>query len=41
MVMKKWAIGVDLGGTKIEAALVSSEGLIHARLRTPCNGMQC
>jgi len=32
--MKKWAIGIDLGGTKIEGALVSSEGLIHARLRT-------
>ena len=35
MAMKKWAIGVDLGGTKIEVALVSSEGLIHARQRTP------
>jgi len=33
--MKQWAIGIDLGGTKIEGALVSSEGLIHARLRTP------
>jgi glucokinase len=33
--MKKWAIGIDLGGTKIEVALVSPDGLVHNRLRTP------
>jgi predicted NBD/HSP70 family sugar kinase len=30
---KKWAIGVDLGGTKIEVAFVNSSGLLHDRLR--------
>jgi len=30
-----WSIGIDLGGTKIEAAKVSSEGNVIERLRTP------
>lgn len=30
---KRWSIGVDLGGTKIEVANVSDEGLISDRLR--------
>ncbi len=33
MIMKQWAIGVDLGGTKIEVALVSPESSVHSRLR--------
>lgn len=33
--MQQWAIGLDIGGTKIEAALVSSNGEMGARLRTP------
>jgi glucokinase len=31
----QWAIGIDLGGTKIEVALVNSSGLLHDRLRVP------
>jgi glucokinase len=31
----KWAIGVDLGGTKIEIALIDTKGKIHARKRFP------
>lgn len=30
---QKWSIGVDLGGTKIEAALVNSQGHIEKKLR--------
>jgi glucokinase len=33
MSTNKWAIGIDLGGTKIEVALVNSSGLLHDRLR--------
>jgi glucokinase len=33
MSKKQWAIGIDLGGTKIEVALVNSSGLLHDRLR--------
>ena len=33
----QWAIGIDLGGTKIEVALVNSSGLLHDRLRGPTN----
>jgi Transcriptional regulator/sugar kinase len=33
----QWAIGIDLGGTKIEVALVNSSGLLHDRLRVPTN----
>jgi glucokinase len=33
MSKNQWAIGIDLGGTKIEVALVSSSGLLHDRLR--------
>ncbi|MEI9935490.1 MAG: ROK family protein [Ferruginibacter sp.] len=31
--MEDWAIGIDLGGTKIEAALVDTNGNIHDRQR--------
>jgi glucokinase len=34
MSKEHWAIGIDLGGTKIEVALVSEAGKIHDRLRT-------
>ena len=30
-----WAIGVDLGGTKVEVALVDREGQVRQRLRRP------
>jgi glucokinase len=30
-----WSIGVDLGGTKIEVAMVDAGGNIHGRLRLP------
>jgi fructokinase len=30
-----WRIGVDLGGTKIEAILLSADGEIHERVRVP------
>ncbi|MDR3681730.1 MAG: ROK family protein [Flavipsychrobacter sp.] len=33
--MQKWAIGVDLGGTKIEIAIVSTNGRVLDRLRIP------
>jgi glucokinase len=33
MSKNQWAIGIDLGGTKIEVALVNSSGLLHDRLR--------
>jgi glucokinase len=32
---KQWAIGVDLGGTKVEVALVDDDGAILERLRHP------
>ena len=35
MSKNKWAIGIDLGGSKIEVALVSSSGHLHDRLRVP------
>lgn len=35
-----WAVGVDLGGTKIEAAWIDSEGRLHERLRRPTNVQQ-
>lgn len=31
----EWAIGVDLGGTKIDVAQVDATGKVHARLRMP------
>lgn len=31
----EWAIGVDLGGTKIDVAQVDATGKVHARLRLP------
>jgi len=37
MAAKVWAIGVDLGGTKVEVASVDSGGLLHHRLRRPTN----
>ncbi len=33
MSTNQWAIGIDLGGTKIEVALVNSSGLLHDRIR--------
>jgi glucokinase len=35
MSTNQWAIGVDLGGSKIEVALVNSSGLLNDRLRVP------
>jgi len=35
MSSNQWAIGIDLGGTKIEVALVNSSGLLNDRLRMP------
>ncbi len=34
---KTWAVGVDLGGTKVEVARVDSAGKLHQRLRRPTN----
>ncbi len=31
----KWAMGVDLGGTKVEVAQVGADGTMHQRLRRP------
>jgi glucokinase len=31
----EWAIGIDLGGTKIDVAQVDASGKVHARLRMP------
>ena len=31
--MDKWAIGVDLGGTKVEVGIVSNNGMLMSRLR--------
>lgn len=33
--LMEWAIGVDLGGTKIDVAQVDASGRVHARLRMP------
>ena len=30
-----WAVGVDLGGTKVEVARIDAEGRLHQRLRRP------
>ncbi len=35
MASKKYAIGVDLGGTKIAAALVGKDGRIETSMRYP------
>jgi glucokinase len=35
MFSAEWAIGVDLGGTKIDVAQVDASGKVHARLRMP------
>jgi glucokinase len=32
---ENWAIGVDLGGTKVEVAVVDAAGRIHQRLKQP------
>jgi glucokinase len=40
MSTNQWAIGIDLGGTKIEVALVNSSGLLHDRLRVPTQTKQ-
>jgi glucokinase len=37
MAEKLWALGVDLGGTKIEVARVDAEGKLGQRLRRPTN----
>jgi len=34
MVKEKFAIGVDVGGTKIDIALVDSKGIVHEKVRT-------
>jgi glucokinase len=36
----EWAIGIDLGGSKIEVALVNSSGFLHDRLRVPTQPKQ-
>jgi len=33
----RWAVGVDLGGTKVEVACVDSTGRLHQRLQRPTN----
>ena len=33
----KWAVGVDLGGTKIIVAQVDTQGILHRKLRLPTN----
>jgi glucokinase len=38
--MQEWAIGVDLGGTKIEVAIVNTNGKLFDRLRIPTNSAQ-
>lgn len=35
MYSAEWAIGVDVGGTKIDVAQVDATGKVHARLRMP------
>jgi glucokinase len=40
MIKDNWAIGVDLGGTKIEVALVHSSGLLQDRLRIATESQQ-
>ena len=32
-----WAVGVDLGGTKIIVAQVDTQGILHRKLRLPTN----
>ncbi len=38
--MSRYAVGVDLGGTKVEACLVDEQGAILARRRTPVEASQ-
>ncbi len=38
--MQEWAIGIDLGGTKIEVAIVSVKGQLLDRLRIPTEASQ-
>ncbi len=40
MSKNEWAIGIDLGGSKIEVALVNSSGKLHDRLRIPTDSSQ-
>lgn len=40
MSTNQWAIGIDLGGTKIEVALVNSSGIVRDRLRLPTESQQ-
>ena len=40
MSKNQWAIGIDLGGSKIEVALVDSSGLLHDRLHVPTQSKQ-
>jgi glucokinase len=37
MGQETWAIGVDLGGTKIEVAVVDAGGKMHQRFKQPTN----
>ncbi len=34
---RNWAIGVDVGGTKVAAGLVDAHGEIHQHTRVPMN----
>ena len=38
--MQEWAIGVDLGGTKIEVAIVNAQGQLSDRLLVPTESSQ-
>jgi glucokinase len=40
MSTNQWAIGIDLGGSKIEVALVNSSGFLHDRIRVPTQTKQ-
>ena len=35
MANNRWAIGVDLGGTKVKVAQIDSTGRIHKRVKRP------
>jgi len=35
MAQETWAFGVDLGGTKVEVAVVNAQGAIRRRLKEP------
>ena len=35
MGQETWALGVDLGGTKVEVAVVDAQGAVRATYRVP------